>query len=71
MNTSQNAGAVSLKDSMMEVDGWTDNVYQQNFMDLLEQQPYIMGTLMEADDGKRRWHAQLDVEIGAVIKMVL
>ena len=35
MNTSQNAGAVSLKDSMMEVEGWTDNVYQQNFMDLL------------------------------------
>ena len=51
MNTPQNAGAVSLKDSIMEVEGWTDNVYQQNFMDFLEQQPYIMGTLMEADEG--------------------
>jgi hypothetical protein len=35
----------------MEVEGWTDNVYQQNFMDLLEQQPYMMGTLMESDEG--------------------
>ena len=51
MNTPQNVGAVSLKDSILELEGWTDAVYQQNFMDFLEQQPYIMGTLMEADEG--------------------
>ena len=51
MNTPQNAGAVSLKDSIIEVEGWTAALYQQNFMDFLEQQPYIMGTLMEADEG--------------------
>ena len=51
MNTTQNVGAVSLKDSILELEGWTDAVYQQNFMDFLEQQPYIMGTLMEADEG--------------------
>jgi hypothetical protein len=51
MNTPQNVGAVSLKDSILELEGWTDALYQQNFMDFLEQQPYIMGTLMEADEG--------------------
>ena len=51
MNTPQNAGAVSLKDSIIEVEGWTAALYQQNFMDFLEQQPYIMGSLMEAVEG--------------------
>ena len=49
MNTPQNVGAVSLKDSILELEGGTDAVYQQNFMDFLEQQPYIMCTLMESD----------------------
>ena len=71
MNTPQNAGAVSLKDSIIEVEGWTAALYQQNFMDFLEQQPYIMGTLMEADEGMDDGHAQLDVEICIAFKMVV
>ena len=51
MKTLQNDGAVSLKDSIIEVEGWSDVVYQQNFMDFLEQQPFVMGTLMDADEG--------------------
>lgn len=51
MNEQNTSGAVSLKESIIEVESWTEEHYQSQFMDFLEQQPYIMGSLMNADDG--------------------
>jgi hypothetical protein len=51
MNTSQTNGIISLNDSIVEVEGWGDAHYQNQFNDLLEQQPFIMGSLMDSDEG--------------------
>ena len=51
MNTPNNDGAISLKESMLEGEGWKAEFYQSQFDDFLDQQPYLMGTLMEADEG--------------------
>jgi hypothetical protein len=51
MNTPKNDGAISLKVGMLEVEGWKPEFYQSQFYDFLDQQPYIVGTLMDADEG--------------------
>ena len=51
MNTPNADGAISLKESMLEVEGWTPEIYQRNFNDFLDSQPYLVGTLMDADEG--------------------
>lgn len=51
MNTAKNDGAISLKEGMLEVEGWKPEFYQSQFYDFLDQQPYIVGTLMDADEG--------------------
>ena len=54
MNTPNADGAISLKESMLEVEGWTPEIYQRNFNDFLDSQPYLVGTLMDADDDVQR-----------------
>jgi hypothetical protein len=51
MKTKNTEGALSLQDTLIEVMGWTPEFYQNIFNDALDQQPYILGTLMDADDG--------------------
>ena len=51
MNTPNADGAISLKESMLEVEGWSPEIYQRNFNDFLDSQPYLVGTLMDADEG--------------------
>ena len=51
MNTAKADGAISLKESMLEVEGWNTELYQRNFNDFLDSQPFVLGTLMHADEG--------------------
>lgn len=51
MKTHHSDGAISLKESILEVEGWSTDYYQRAFNDFLDQQPYIVGTLMDADEG--------------------
>ena len=51
MNTAKADGAISLKESMLEVEGWNTELYQRNFNDFLDSQPFVLGTLMDADEG--------------------
>ena len=44
-------GALSLNDTLVEVEGWTAEFYQRIFDEALDQQPYIFGTLMDIDEG--------------------
>ena len=48
LNTS---GALSLNDTLIEVEGWSPDFYQRIFDDMLDQQPFILGTLMDVDEG--------------------
>ena len=50
MNTPNADGAISLKESTLEVEGWTLKL-PGNFNDFLDSQPYLVGTLMDADEG--------------------
>ncbi len=51
MNTAKADGALSVKESMLEVEGWNTELYQRNFNDFLDSQPFVLGTLMDADEG--------------------
>lgn len=51
MKEPQSSGALSLNEGILEVEQWDADRYNTNFMDLLEAQPYIMGTLMDATEG--------------------
>lgn len=51
MKTTHTDGAISLKESILEVEGWSDSFYQSQFDDFLDAQPFILGTLMNADEG--------------------
>lgn len=51
MNNPNDQGAISLKESMLEVEGWKADFYQDQFNDFLDAQPFIVGTLMDADEG--------------------
>ena len=51
MKEPNTSGALSLNDTLVEVEGWTAEFYQRVFNEALDQQPYIFGTLMDVDEG--------------------
>ena len=51
MNSVKAVGLISLKESMLEVEGWNNELFQHNFNDFLDSQPFLLGTLMDADEG--------------------
>lgn len=51
MNSVKAVGLISLKESMLEVEGWNNELFQHNFNDFLDNQPFLLGTLMDADEG--------------------
>ena len=48
MNSVKAVGLISLKESMLEVEGWNNELFQHNFNDFLDSQPFLLGTLMDA-----------------------
>jgi len=48
MNTAKADGAISLKESMLEVEGWNTELYQRNFNDFLDSQPFVLRSLLDA-----------------------
>ncbi len=51
MQKSHNEGVLSLKEGILEIEKWTPQFINDQLTDLLDSQPYLMGTLMEADEG--------------------
>ena len=51
MNKVKANGLISLRESILELEGWNNELFQQNFNDFLDSQPFLLGTLMDADEG--------------------
>jgi len=51
MKEPNTSGALSLNDTLIEVEGWAPDFYQRIFEEMLDQQPYILGTIMDVDEG--------------------